>query len=167
MSNVGLNSGSRIAASGQGRSIEEMASMGNQLAEQFGKLNEAAAAASGERVHAGFDLNRDVRVARRLRHLRKTVFGPDLYSGPAWDILLYLFESSVLQRRYTIGKVTTSTDLAGTTALRWIGRLQQQQLIHVRDDHLDGRRRYVELSQSCIDLMNRYFSGAAPHRVAA
>jgi DNA-binding MarR family transcriptional regulator len=126
-----------------------------------------AGAARGAGGPVDFDPRLDVRTARNLRHLRRTLLGADLYSGPAWDILLYLFESSVDQRRDTIGNVTTSTDLPSTTVLRWIRRLDQERLVHLCDDHLDGRRRYVELSQAAIDLMNNYFSRAAPYSIAA
>jgi len=115
----------------------------------------------------GIDLQIDVRSARKLRYLRKRLFGDEIDSGPAWDILLHLFESHVSQRRDTVGNVTDGTELPGATALRWMGRLEQEGLIALRDDHLDRRRRYVELSGSGVDLMTKYFSGAAPHPIAA
>jgi len=144
MNNIGFSAGSAAVPSTPPRAVHEMTARGG-----------------------AFDLRFDVRTARKLRGLRRAVFGPELYSGPAWDILLYVFESSINQRRDTIGNVTTATDLPSTTVLRWICRLEQEGLICVRDDHLDRRRRYVELSQSGIDLMNRYFSGVAPHSIAA
>jgi len=116
---------------------------------------------------AGFDLRCDIRIARGLRNLRKTLLGPDLYSGAPWEILLYLYESSVLQRRDTVGNVTTSADLPPTTVLRWIDRLEQHRLICTHDDHLDARRRYVELTERGRELMSIYFSGAVPHSIAA
>jgi DNA-binding MarR family transcriptional regulator len=132
------------------------------------EVEEQIARADCDGTHPpGFDLRFDVRIARRLRLLRKTMFGQDLYSGAGWEVLLYLFESHIFQRRDTIGNVTVSTGLPASTVQRWIVRLEDDRLIHVRDDHLDGRRRYVELSQSALELLNRYFSGAAPHPIAA
>jgi DNA-binding MarR family transcriptional regulator len=124
----------------------------------------------GEEPHAipeGFDFRFGVRSARSLRRLRRQIFGGDMYSGPAWEILLHLFESHVLERRDTIGNVTDGTELPGATVLRWLSRLEQERLIHLRDDHLDRRRRYVELTASGAELMSRYFSGVAPHPIAA
>jgi DNA-binding MarR family transcriptional regulator len=95
------------------------------------------------------------------------MFGSDMHWGPAWDILLHLFESHVFQRKDTIGNVTDGTELPGATALRWIGRLEQEGLVHLHDDHLDRRRRFVELSAGGVERMSQYFCGAAPHLIAA
>jgi DNA-binding MarR family transcriptional regulator len=115
----------------------------------------------------GFDFRIGVRSARNLRRLRRSLFGYEIYSGPAWEILLHLFESHVLDRRDTVGNVTDGTELPGATALRWMARLEQLALIRLRDDHLDRRRRWVELTGPGVELMTRYFSGAAPHPIAA
>ena len=55
----------------------------------------------------------------------------------------------------------------GATSLRWMARLEQEKLIRLRDDHLDRRRRWVELTDAGVDLMTKYFSGVAPHPIAA
>jgi DNA-binding MarR family transcriptional regulator len=113
------------------------------------------------------DLQFNVRTARKLRDLRRRLLGGGLDTGPAWDLLLHLFESHVLQRRDVLGDVTNGAELPAATAGRWIRRLEQEGLIRSRDDHLDGRRRFVELTARGIELMTRYFSGAAPHLIAA
>lgn len=113
------------------------------------------------------NLQMDVRRARKLRQLRKRIFGKDNFSGPGWDILLHLFDTHVSQLRDTVGDVCIGTDLPGATALRWIGRLEQERLISVRDDQFDRRRKFVELTDSGVQLMNSYFAGAAPHQIAA
>ena len=112
-------------------------------------------------------LQGDVRRARRLRQLRKRLLGDDFYSGPGWEILLHLFESYVTQLRDTVGKVCTGTDIPGATALRWLNRLEREGLIQLRDDPIDGRRRFVELSNAGVDAMSSYFGGVAPHLLAA
>lgn len=118
-------------------------------------------------IPQGFDFRLGVRSARNLRRLRRRLFGYELYSGPAWEILLHLFESHVLERRDTVGNVTDGTELPGATSLRWMARLEQEGLIQLRDDHLDRRRRWVELTDSGIDLMSKYFAGVAPNPIAA
>lgn len=126
-----------------------------------------ASAKAPHAIPGNFDFRVGVRSARNLRKLRRSLFGYDIYSGPAWEILLHLFESHVLERRDTVGNVTDGTELPAATALRWMTRLEQEGLILLRDDHLDRRRRWVELSAAGADLMTRYFSGAAPHPIAA
>lgn len=123
-------------------------------------------ASVGEAVNCT-TLQLSVRRARGLRDLRKKLLGNDCFSGPAWDILLQLFESHVLQRRDTIGNVCDGTGLPATTALRWINRLEQMGLVVIRDDHLDNRRRFAELSATGVETMTRYFAGIQPHLIAA
>ena len=116
---------------------------------------------------AGLDLKIDVSSARRLRDLRRKILGDGLDTGPAWDILLHLFESHILCRRDTIGNLTDGTELAPATALRWVSRLDREGLLVTSDDHLDKRRRFVQLSELGVAVMTRYFKGAAPQRIAA
>jgi DNA-binding MarR family transcriptional regulator len=112
-------------------------------------------------------LQLSVRRARGLRDLRRKLLGADCFSGPAWDVLLYMFESHVLQRRDTIGNICDGIEIPATTALRWINRLAELGLITIRDDHLDNRRRFAQLSVAGADRMTRYFAGIAPHLLAA
>lgn len=155
------------------RKLDETAALANQLATALqdlnGELSRCAAdglAVAATQAPAGLDLRLDVSSARKLRCLRRRLFG-EMDSGPAWDILLHLFESHVFERRDTVGNVTDGAELAGATALRWIARLEDEGLITLREDHLDRRRRFIELSASGVELMTKYFSGAAPNRVAA
>ena len=111
------------------------------------------------------NLQMDVRRARKLRQLRKRIFGKRVFSGPGWDILLHLFETHLSQLRDTVGNVCTGTELPDATAVRWIGRLEQEQLVSLRDDEFDRRRRFVELTNAGVQLMSSYFAGAAPHQI--
>jgi DNA-binding MarR family transcriptional regulator len=113
------------------------------------------------------NLQMDIRRARKLRQLRKRLFGKDNFSGPGWDILLHLFESHVSQLRDTVGSVCDGAEIPSATAVRWISRLEQEQLISLRDDRFDGRRRFVELTNAAVQLMSSYFAGAAPHQITA
>jgi DNA-binding MarR family transcriptional regulator len=113
------------------------------------------------------NLQMDVRRARKLRHLRKRIFGKHMFSGPGWDILLHLFETHLAQLRDTVGNVCIGTELPCATALRWIGRLEQEQLVRLRDDQFDRRRRFVELTNAGVQLMGSYFAGASPHQITA
>jgi hypothetical protein len=115
----------------------------------------------------GMDLQNNVRVAKNLLHVRKRIFGSELFAGPAWEILLQLFDAYTSQRTETVGQVSLGADLPCTTVLRWLNRLSDDGLVRLRDDHLDRRRRFAELTDSGVQLMTQYFSGAAPHLIAA
>jgi hypothetical protein len=45
--------------------------------------------------------------------------------------------------------------------------MEQGGLLVVREDHLDNRRRFVQLSHHGSETMTRYFSGIAPYLIAA
>ena len=112
-------------------------------------------------------LQLSVRRARGLRDLRKKMLGAECFSGPAWDLLLHLFESYVLQRRDTIGNVCDGAGWPATTAIRWLYRLEDNGMVSLSNDHLDNRRRYVELSAAGVEAMTNYFAGISPHLLAA
>lgn len=129
--------------------------------------NRATVEFASEHCPADSYLQIDVRRARSLRLVRKRLLGPDMYSGPCWEILLHLFESHVFERRDSIGNVVDGADVPGSTTLRWLVRLEEEGMVFLMDDHLDRRRRYVELTAKAIDLLSNYFSGIAPHAMAA
>jgi len=136
-----------------------------------GRSNGMAAAAVA--LPSGIDaadctsLQASVGRARRLRDLRRRMLGTEHFTGPGWEILLHLFDAYLSERRETVGNVCDGTDLPATTAIRWISRLSEDGLINLRDDHLDGRRRFVELSLTGLEAMTRYFAGIEPHQLAA
>ena len=109
----------------------------------------------------------DVRRACNLRDLRKTMLGEDHFTGPAWGILLHLFDAHLQQARDTIGSLCAASGIPLTTLVRWLDRLGAEGLIVSRDDPLDARRRFVELTPAAADLMTLDFQGAATHLVAA
>jgi len=109
----------------------------------------------------------DVRRARTLRNLRRELLGVANYSGPGWEILLHLYDSHLHQLRDTVGNIADGTDIPTTTALRWITRLEADGLLITKDDPLDARRKFVELTGRAVDVMTRYFVGATTHLIAA
>ena len=112
-------------------------------------------------------LQLSVRRARHVHDLRRKLLGSEYFTGPAWEILLHLFESHVMQRKDTIGNVCDGAEIPATTALRWMYRLEECGMLHIRDDHLDNRRRFVALSDAGAETIRRYFDGIAPHPIAA
>jgi DNA-binding MarR family transcriptional regulator len=154
-------------ASGAKPTTGELRSMVDGVASHLRIVSATSGEAAQHAIPGAFDFRLGVRSARSLRKLRRSLFGNEMYSGPAWEILLHLFESHVLERRDTVGNVTDGTELPGATSLRWMARLEQEGLVRLRDDHLDRRRRWVELTDAGVELLTKYFSGAAPHPIAA
>ena len=98
---------------------------------------------------------KQIYLARRRRH---RIFGKSMFGEPAWDMLLVLYIAEQLGPRYTIGRLTQVTDLATTTALRWLDYLEGQRLI-ARDSHPTDRRAVrVEITDKGLQEMDSYLS---------
>ena len=110
---------------------------------------------------------RDIDNIRRRRAERDAIFGREIFSDPAWDILLALYSAHLSQCRETIGSVTIASGVSPTTALRWFGKLEEIGLVYLNADHLDGRRRFAELSEAGLKAMNEYFCRLDQPRLAA
>jgi hypothetical protein len=82
--------------------------------------NDSAAAQLG-------DVARKVSAARRLRS--EIAGTSDLFSDPAWDILLHLFIAGCEGRRLSVSAVCASAVAPESTALRWIAILETRGMI--------------------------------------
>lgn len=91
--------------------------------------------------------------ARRRRH----VLGEDLFSDPAWDILLELYASELEHQRHSIGSLTASVPVPATTVLRWIAELERLHLVSRSDDPRDQRRIFIGLSSEGSKRMISFF----------
>lgn len=101
---------------------------------------------------------RHVRTMLKLRRHRDRFFGGDIFADPAWDILLELYAAKLGQYKVSVSNLCVAAAVPPTTALRWINLLEDQGLIDRKDDPIDGRRKFVMLSEKAINAMNAYFS---------
>jgi hypothetical protein len=97
-----------------------------------------------------------IRQAIRARRLRTTVFGPDLFEDPAWDMLLDLFAAELEDTHVSVSSLCIAAAVAPTTALRWIGRLTQVGLFERRPDPQDRRRAFMALTPRGSAAMRGY-----------
>lgn len=86
---------------------------------------------------------------------RANVFGPDLFAEPAWDILLSLYVADQECYRMTVSAACNESGVSHTTALRWMGRLIELQLIRRRRNPWDSRSNFVELSPEGLQKMDQ------------
>ena len=100
---------------------------------------------------------RRILVARRAR---ESIFGDDLFADPAWDMLLELYAAELGQQRVATSELCIGAAVPATTALRWIEKLHDKGFVARRDDPLDGRRVWIELTEEGLSLMRRYFEGS-------
>lgn len=89
---------------------------------------------------------------------RSSFFPADLFSDPAWDMLLDLYAAELGQMRVSVTSLCIASNAPTSTALRWISALERQNLIERRPDPLDGRRFFMSLTREAIERFERYFS---------
>jgi DNA-binding MarR family transcriptional regulator len=98
-----------------------------------------------------------VRAVIRARRLRAKYFNEELFADPAWDMMLELFQGELMHRRVVVSSLCAGAAVPPTTALRWLKTIVRQGLFVRRNDPLDGRRVYVELSAETSAALRRYF----------
>jgi DNA-binding MarR family transcriptional regulator len=84
--------------------------------------------------------------AYAARRERSRIFPADLFSDPAWDMLLVLYCLKDNESELSVTSLIYSAELAQTTGLRWIRLLEEAGLIQTRPDPNDRRRILVRIS---------------------
>lgn len=94
----------------------------------------------------------------KSRRQRSRYFSEDLFADPAWDILLDLLYSELMQTRVSVSSLCLAAAVPATTALRWINSMVQQGLITRHEDPRDRRRVFVELAPDVSLALHHYFA---------
>jgi DNA-binding MarR family transcriptional regulator len=92
------------------------------------------------------------------RRRRAELFGADLFSDPAWEILLLLFSEQPSREYVKVRDFSITARLPVTTTLRWLNTLEKRGLIWKRGDEDDRRTTNVGLTKQGVDMMMLYFS---------
>lgn len=107
----------------------------------------------------------EIRRYSRIRASRSKFFGRDLFSDPAWDILLDLYAEHLAGRRVTVSSACIGSQAPQTTALRWLTVLEERGLIAREPDAKDGRRIFISLTDKAIQAMESFLKAAADFRI--
>ncbi len=107
-----------------------------------------------------------VRTIIRIRDIRDNHLGTDLFSDPAWNILLDCYASDLDGRSVSVSDACVASGAPYTTALRWLRALEERGLIKRKDDTTDRRRAFIILTpharttvESLIDRTIQSLSG--------
>ena len=65
-----------------------------------------------------------------VRQARSAVFGENLFSDPAWDILLELYAANLAGRGLSLSDLCAAIEAPSSTTERWIAVLGDRELIH-------------------------------------
>lgn len=101
-----------------------------------------------------------IRAIIRARRLRDQFFEPTLFADPAWDMMLDLMAARIERQPVAVSSLCIAAAVPPTTALRWIRTLTDAGLLVRINDPRDGRRVFIELSQSAADGMTSYLAAA-------
>jgi hypothetical protein len=100
-----------------------------------------------------------IRGILQARLERNACFPGELFSDPAWDMLLDLYAAELGQVRVSVTSLCIASNAPTSTALRWISTLERANLIERRADPLDGRRFFLSLTKDAVERFDRYFAG--------
>ena len=98
-----------------------------------------------------------VRAVQAARRRRVALFDADLFSDPAWDILLELYALHLEQQRASVSGLYLASSVPGSTALRWVAKLERDGLVVRTDDSLDARRSWIKLTADGVERMRCFF----------
>ena len=108
------------------------------------------------------ELERTVAGVIAGRRRRAVHFSAELFSDPAWDILLHVMLAECRFQRMSISRLVRAAELPMATTIRWIARLVEEGLIVRREDMNDKRRVFIELSSRGFEAMSTYCSRQTP-----
>jgi DNA-binding MarR family transcriptional regulator len=97
---------------------------------------------------------RAVRFIISSRTDRQKFFPSTLFSEPAWDMLLKLYEAATEQRSLSISKLARAASVEPSAAARWVSALEKQGLVSLR---IARGVLFVALSERGWLAMDSYF----------
>ncbi len=95
-----------------------------------------------------------------FRRLRDRFFPVCSYDDGAWEILLYVLEQKLLDRRAPVTSACHATALPQTTAMRKVEELVAAGLITKSPDATDRRRVLLAPSKDCLEQSELFFRRA-------
>ncbi|MEL6487401.1 MAG: MarR family transcriptional regulator, partial [Pseudomonadota bacterium] len=98
-----------------------------------------------------------VRQMIAARQARARFFDAELFSDPAWDMLLDLTAAHAENARVSVTSLCIAAGVPATTALRWLKQMVESGIFERVADASDRRRAFIELSEASVDAMARYF----------
>ena len=97
----------------------------------------------------------------RERQQRMRFFPSNIFSDPAWDILLDLFINGARNRPISITSACIAGGIPGTTGLRWLGVLEKEGLLVRETSGDDARVTWVRLSPHGMNAMRAFIADAS------
>ncbi len=94
--------------------------------------------------------------ALTARRLREEVIGGDLFSDPAWDILLDLYAARDRGDRVQVTSIASIAGVPPSTGRRWAKRLVDRGLLERERDRRDQRQTFMRLTPKGEEIMTAF-----------
>lgn len=78
---------------------------------------------------------------------RRSIGGGEVFGDPAWEMLLDLLLAKIEQRRVSVSSACIASGAPMSTALRLVGRLVDEGVLHKLPDESDRRRHFLVVDQ--------------------
>jgi len=101
----------------------------------------------------------------KARRERTRFLPAEMFSEPAWDMLLELLAAELGRRRVSVSSLCTAAGIPARTGKRWLQYLEKHGLVVRQTAAHEADNEFVELSLSASNALRRYFRGvvqAAP-----
>lgn len=101
---------------------------------------------------------------RRLRGAMLSALA-DLFDEPGWDMMLALFVAQRRGQTVSVSSACLAACVSHSTALRYLGMLEERDLVVRRRDEDDGRRIHVAFTDVGMRLMCGFLRRAGEERL--
>jgi DNA-binding MarR family transcriptional regulator len=91
-----------------------------------------------------------------VRSRRAAYLGSEAIAEAAWEMLIALYRADCAFHRLTVTNLCLASEAPSTTALRWIDRLVELNLVYRRNNPLDARVIFVELLPNAKQAIHSY-----------
>lgn len=101
-----------------------------------------------------------VRQVLKARRIREQQLGADLFTDPAWDILLEALAAELGQKQNSVSDLVDATSVPRSTALRWIKKLEEDGWLERKNVAIDSTRKLLVLTSQSSQRLRHYFEAA-------
>ncbi|QJR02784.1 hypothetical protein HH800_11670 [Sphingobium yanoikuyae] len=95
-------------------------------------------------------------LTEEVQQLRADEFGKELFTIPAFEMLLDLYARRSVQPR-SLTSLTGTSSASERNSQRIVHRLAERGFVDLRRDPTDGRRIIVELREETSEMLDRFF----------
>ncbi len=110
----------------------------------------------GDKIDKNMNLISKSEKIYKSRRNRESIFNNnEIFSEPAWDILLDLFSSHLRGKNVSVTSACMAANVPASTALRWMNVLEEAGLVERVNDPSDGRRTFVQVTPNAIAKLTK------------